>query len=183
MSAGNNPKTSVLDRCILECTPQTNDIDRFSVEKSTVLMTRHFAADVRLFEYIHRLQEQRIPDSEPPCYFLHLLTTREAIEDRIEIMQGMSDLIDRLFLHILQSTIGVESVLFEEETNLIAGGEEVIIGSSVLFVRRKDGYNFRRIKFMDHRRGTLAQLVACSSIGKTLDYEEAAFGVLCELCW
>ena len=59
MSARDGPKTTVLDSCVFEREPETGNIDRFSVKKRAVLMTRNFAADVRLLEDVHRLHQQR----------------------------------------------------------------------------------------------------------------------------
>src|SRR2546428_801983 len=41
---------------VFKCKPQSRDLCRFSVEKRAVLMTSDLAADIRLFEDVHRLQ-------------------------------------------------------------------------------------------------------------------------------
>ena len=56
VAARNRPQTSVFNRRVFKCKPQSRDLCRFSVEKRAVLMTSDLAADIRLFEDVHRLQ-------------------------------------------------------------------------------------------------------------------------------
>lgn len=122
MATGYGPKTTVLDRRIFEREPQANDVDWIGVKKRAVLVARHFAADVRLFEDIHRLQKHGIFHADRRRDVFDLLTAREALEDRIEIVKCVSDLVDRLFLRVLQRSVIVEGILLEEEPDLVAGG-------------------------------------------------------------
>src|SRR2546425_5045091 len=55
VAARNRPQTSVFNRRVFKCKPQSRDLCRFSVEKRAVLMTSNLAADIRLFEDVHRL--------------------------------------------------------------------------------------------------------------------------------
>src|SRR5262249_35261010 len=128
-------QTSILNRRILEREPQTHNVVWFRVEKRAVLMTRNLAADIRLLEDIHRLNEIRVVKSDGLGHLFDLFTPREAIEDRIEIVQRVTYLVDRLFFPILQRPIRVESILLKEETNLVSGGHEVVVSQSILLAR------------------------------------------------
>src|SRR5687767_12468154 len=141
-------------------------------------MTRYFAADVRLFEDVHRLQQQRLVKTEHGGEFPYIRIAREATKHGIEIVKSVSDLVDRLFLGILERAIGIEGVLFEEETNLVAGSEEVIIRQTILFVRRENRNNFRRIKRINQLLSTRAQNIAIVVGGEVFDHEKAVGGVL-----
>src|SRR5580765_2479227 len=59
MSSRNRPQTAVVDRRVFQCKPEPHHLQRFSVEKCSVLMTSHFATDAWLLEDVHRLQKQR----------------------------------------------------------------------------------------------------------------------------
>ncbi len=50
----------------------------------------------------------------------------------------MSDLVNRTFLALLERAIGPERIFFKEETNLVAGPEEVVIAVAVLLLGRED---------------------------------------------
>ena len=57
-------------------------------------MAGYFAANSRLFEDIHRLQQQRILDSKIGNEMLDRIRARELIEHGIEIVERMSNLIN-----------------------------------------------------------------------------------------
>src|SRR5689334_7104192 len=64
MSARKCPETAASDGCIFEGEPESGNVDRFGVEKSTVVVTRDFAADVGLFKDVHRLEQVRILETD-----------------------------------------------------------------------------------------------------------------------
>src|SRR6185437_10056700 len=110
MPAGNRPQTSVFDCRIFKGEPKPHQLQWFGVEKRRVLMAGHFAADARLLEYVHRLQQQRTFDSQIGNDFPYLWSARKLIEGRIEIMKRVANLIDRFLLALLQSAVRTEGV-------------------------------------------------------------------------
>ena len=93
----------------------------------------------------------------------------------------MPDLIDRLFFLVLERTVRVEGVFLEEETNLIAGGEEVLVSEAALFVCGKDRDYFRRIEGLDQLLGARAQPIAIGLVDETFENEITIVVVLVEL--
>jgi hypothetical protein len=89
------------------------------VQECGVLMADHLAADPRLLEDVHRLQQQRRNDAEPRDQRRELRPAREAREGRIEVVQGMADLVDRGGLALAQPAALVECLLLEEEPDLV----------------------------------------------------------------
>src|SRR5215212_1896029 len=71
MPTGNGPQAAILDRCIFEREPKAGDVDRLGIEKRAVLMTRDFTTNVRLFEDVHRLQQERNLKPESSCEFFY----------------------------------------------------------------------------------------------------------------
>ena len=61
-------------------------------------MTGDFAADARLLEDVHRLQEQRLGDAEIGYQLFDCRRARELIKHRIKVVQRVADLINRLLL-------------------------------------------------------------------------------------
>jgi hypothetical protein len=101
MRAGQSPETAVINRCVFECKPQSRNIDWVGVDEGAVLMTRNFTADVGLFEDVHRLEQVTVFETDGGGELFYFLVAREAIENRIEIVQRVSDLVDRLFIFLL----------------------------------------------------------------------------------
>jgi len=64
MSARNCPETTVLERSVFKRKPEAGDILRLSVKKRAVLMAGDFAANSRLLEDVHSLEQQRSLDAE-----------------------------------------------------------------------------------------------------------------------
>src|SRR5690242_6504756 len=104
VSAGNGPKAAVLNSGIFEREPQTSHLDWLGIEKGAVLMTRNFAANVWLLEDVHRLEQVCVCQSERAGDFFYFWTARELVEYRIEVVQRVTDLIDRLFFRVFQRT-------------------------------------------------------------------------------
>src|SRR5207245_8765081 len=99
--AGNYPKAAVLTRSILQGEPQSNHAQRLSEQKSRVLMAGHFAANARLLEDVHRLQQQRFGDVEISYELFDLSGAREPVKSWVEIVQRVADLINRALLLLL----------------------------------------------------------------------------------
>src|ERR1041385_4617792 len=108
MSAAYGPQTTVLDGCVLEREPKSSYIDRISVEKRAGLMTRHFAADVWLFEEVHRLEQVLVGVPERGGQPSDFWPAGETIEDRIEIVQRVSDLVNAFFFPVFDRAARIE---------------------------------------------------------------------------
>ncbi len=83
-------------------------------------MTGNFAANARLLENVHRLQQQRVSDAEISYELFDFGCARKVVERWIQIVERVADLVDRLLLTLPQRAIRKEGVLFEEETNLVS---------------------------------------------------------------
>src|SRR6266480_3239279 len=101
-------------------------------------MASHLATDVRLFEDVHRLQEQRSHNVEVRYQLPDFSGARKLVEYRIKIVKGVSDLVDRLLFSLAQTAVIEKRILLEEKTNLFARVEEVIIRETRLLTGRKD---------------------------------------------
>jgi hypothetical protein len=62
-----------------------------------------------------------------------------ASEDRVELMKGMTDLIDSMVLLSCQVSALVDSFFFEEVANFVARRKEVIVTNMVVVTRREFG--------------------------------------------
>ena len=67
-------------------------------EEGRILLENHLAADARLLEYVHRLQRQRFLHAEAVDQGREFRRTRKRLEHRVEVVHGVSDLVDRLRL-------------------------------------------------------------------------------------
>ena len=66
------------------------------MQERRVLVPYHFAADARRFENQHGLQQQRLGQTGADREFSQSGLTREGIEHRVEIVQGMADFVERV---------------------------------------------------------------------------------------
>src|SRR3546814_17142575 len=70
----------------------------------------------------------------------------KAGEDRIEIVLGMTDLVDGKPLVLAQPAAGVECLLLEEAEDLVDGLLEVAVASVHMLARREDAGDARGIE-------------------------------------
>ena len=83
------------------------------------------AADPRLLEDVHRLQQQRLLRARSrAATAAKLRLAREGREHGIEIVQRVADLVDRQLLRLPQAALLVERIGLEEEADLVAGIEK-----------------------------------------------------------
>ena len=83
-------------------------------------MAGDFAADLRLLEDIHRLQEQWLFNTEVGNQLSYGRGTGEFAEDRIEFMKRVPDLVNRTLFALLETAIRKEGIFFKEESNLVS---------------------------------------------------------------
>src|SRR2546428_4881842 len=172
VSARNGPNTAVLFRGVFDREPETRDAWRLCVKERRVLMASDLAADIRLFEDVHRLQEQRLDVTQTGADPRHFRLPRKGVEDRVEIVQRMPDFIDRSLLGVSQAPVGSESALFKKEANLVAGVEEIIVTHAGLLARRKDRGAASRVEIADKFFGAPLQSLTLFAAGEVLNYKE-----------
>src|SRR5215510_2183216 len=183
VAARNGPHTAVLLRGVFEREPETRDARRLGVKERRVLMTGDLAADVRLFEDVHRLQEQRLGESQTGADRRQPGLPRKGVEDRVEIVQRVPDFVDRALLGVSQAAVGGESLLFKKEANLVARVEEVIVARSGLLSSRKDRGAASRVEIADEIFGAALQSLTLFTSGEVLDHEEPVAFVRGELLY
>src|SRR5690349_5065120 len=96
-------------------------------------------------------------------------------------MECVTDLVDALFLFILECAVTVEGVLFEKETNFVAGSEKVVVCEAVLLVSGEDGNDRGRIELLDQLLGPRAQYVAFAVVSEAFENKKALLVVLRKL--
>src|SRR5215510_10606914 len=138
VAARNRPHTTVLLRGVIEREPEPRDARRFGVKERRVLMAGDLAADIRLFEDVHRLQDQRFGVAQIAADRRQPRLPRKGVEDLVEIVQRVPDFIDRALLGVSQAAVGSESLFFKKEADLVAGVEKVIVAHAGLLASRKD---------------------------------------------
>ena len=82
-------------------------------------MTGDFTSNVRLFEDVHGLQQQWFDDPKIRNEPLDGRRSRKPVKDRIEVVERVSDLINRSLLALPQRSVRKKSILFKEKTNLV----------------------------------------------------------------
>jgi len=78
----------------------------------------------------------------------------------------MPDLVDGLFLALPERAIRQKSVLFKKATNLVAGGEKVIVAPSALFARGEDRDYAALVEVVNEFTGADTQAIARPSFHK-----------------
>src|SRR6185503_16650124 len=101
-------------------------------------MAIYLAADMRLFEDVHRLNQQRLIDTQLANQALDLRRPRKLTEGGIEIVESVANLVNGLLLALSQPSIVEKSILFKKEPNLVSRFQEVFVAGARLFVGRKD---------------------------------------------
>ena len=95
-------------------------------------MNVDLAADPRVLENVHALNNQRFGQPEVRRQTFHLGRPRKTVEHGVEIMQRMSDFVERMKKIVPELTVFVKSILFEKERNPITGIQKIIIAGSFL---------------------------------------------------
>ena len=114
VAARGRPQAAVLERGVLDREPEPGDGHRVGVEERGVLVAAHLAADVRLLEDVHRLQRQRVDETEVGGDLGESGLVGEPLELVVEVVLGVADLVDAQLLRLRQLAVGAERVLLEE---------------------------------------------------------------------
>src|SRR5262249_32603125 len=169
VAARNRPHTTVLLRGVIQREPEPRDTRRFGVKERRVLMACDLAADIRLFEDVHRLQEQRLGVTQIAADRRQPRLPRKGVEDRVEIVQRVTDFIDRALLGVSQGDAGGESLFFKKEADLVAGVEEVIVAHAGLLASRKDRGSSSRVEIADELFGAALQSLTLFTAGEVFN--------------
>ena len=117
--AGPRPQAAVVERRVLERQPQPEARVRVGAQEARVLMGRHLAADPRLLEDVHRLDEVRPLPAELVHERAHLARLRVLSKGGLVHVQGVADLVQRLGLRNEQvAGLLVHRAGLEEEAHL-----------------------------------------------------------------
>lgn len=137
-----------------------------------ILVCGDLAADQRLLEDVHRLQEQRPLDPEARDQLGQPRIAREPREHRVEIVERVADLVDRSLDRLAQRAVRGERVLLEEAPDRVSRAEEVVVGRAGLLVGRehRDGLGAKRVHQLI---GARDQRVTCGGVDEPLEDEEA----------
>ena len=92
----------------------------------------------------------------------------EVVEERVEVVERVADLVDRQLLGLLQRAVRGERVLLEEEPNLVAGVEEVVVGRAGLLVRREHRDRLG-LEGLEQLMGTVDERATRRRVGEPFD--------------
>src|SRR5260370_26973016 len=172
MAARQRHQAAIVAIGIVESDPQAGDRDGPGVEVRRILVPSDFGADLRLLEEVHRLQQQRLHQAQCPCQRGQSRLARNAVEDRIEIVQRMADLVQR------QRHRLVGRSLFEEEADGATRLLEIAIAGVALVARRKDRAHWARVEARHQLRRPVLQGVAIGRRQKAFQHEEAVARII-----
>ena len=128
------PQASVVERGVLDREPEPGDRDGIGVEKGRILVATHLTTDAWLFEDVHRLQREGIGESDVGGDLGDVGVVGEGLELVVEVVLGVTDLVDAQFLGLRQLAVGSERLLFEEAPGARAARQELAVGDAFLFV-------------------------------------------------
>ena len=144
-------------------------------------MAVDLAADVRLLEDVHALHGQRIVEADVGGDLGELAGVAERLEHRVEVVHGVTDLVDaqRLVLH--EPPVGVERLGLEEAPDPGAGVDELAVADPLLLVGGEDRAVLARLERGDDLGGPFAQRGTVLGRREVLDRQEAVTPVAGEL--
>ena len=88
-------------------------------------------------------------------------------------MKRVSDLVYGMLFRLFECTVWIEGMLFKEEADLIAGRQEVLVGRSILFLRREDGDKSRGIELPNEYFGMFSHPIAVARIDEVFENYKA----------
>ncbi len=119
-------------------------------------MTADLAADVRLLEDVHRLQRSGIDHADVVGDLGEARIVGEPLELVVEVVLGVTDLVDAQVLGLGQLAARPERVFLEETPDRRTAGEELTVGDPRLLVRREHRPLLGRLPRVDDVEGALA---------------------------
>ncbi len=154
------PQAAVVERGVLDGEPEAGDGDGIGVQERGVLVTADLAADARLLEDVHRLQGQRIDQTDVCGDLGDVRVVGEPLELVVEVVLRVADLVDAQLLRLRQLAIGAECLLLEEAPGARSAREELTVGDALLLVRGEDGSFLGWLPPVDDLERTPAQTPA-----------------------
>ena len=127
VTARNAPKAAVFNRGVLQRDPEAKAALGLCAQIGGVLVAHHFAADVRLLEYIHGLQRQGLLLAEAGADLPEGVLPREGVKGVVKVMHGMAHLVERKRQRLGEVAIFVERFFLKEKPCLMAGFEEIAV--------------------------------------------------------
>ena len=127
VTARDGIQAAVFFRRIVECKPETDNTLRLCIKISAILMPDHLAANTGRFENEHGLQHTGIFQAHFPRDCGQAGAVGEGVKYRIQIMHGMTDLVDGLDLVDEQVAILVNCFFFQKTAHSIAGVAKIFV--------------------------------------------------------
>ena len=121
---------------------------------------------MRLLEEVHRLHQQGLAEAHRLRQLGQPRLTRDAVEDRIEIVQGVADLVEGERQRLVRRR------LLEEEANGAARFAEIGVARMSLIAGREDGARRPRIEAGHQLRRPVLQSVAIGRRQKVAQHDE-----------
>ena len=90
-------------------------------------VARDFSTDARLFEDIHRLQEQWLDHADVACNGSQLWCATERVKYRIKVVHRVTELVQTEMGIIAQMAGGVKGVFLKETANCFTARQEVVV--------------------------------------------------------
>ncbi len=78
-------------------------------------MNIYHAANPRVFENVHALNYQSVEQLKLRRQLLHLWRPGKSVKNRVEIMQRVSDFVERMKKVVFKSTVFIKRILFKKE--------------------------------------------------------------------
>ena len=173
MATGKGPQTSVLKGGVFDREPKPGDGKGVGIQERGVLMATHFPADARLFEDVHALQRPSLGHAQIVGDAHQVGRVTERREDRVEVVHGVADLVDRKFLRLAKLSIVVEGLFFEKAPHAVARVEKLVVGDPGLFVGAERSPLSARLPLLHHFDRPLLQVVAGGLADEILDDDKA----------
>ncbi len=155
------------------------DARRVGPQVGVIGVADDLAADARLLEDVHGLQEQRLGHADVFRDGRELRSAAECVEDGIEVVHRVAELVEREMRLAAQAAFAVESILLEEAADRLAARQEVTLGRVArAAVRGEDRRLVRRRHVLAREQErALAKREASRCIREVGQHEEAVLPV------
>jgi len=125
---------AIVGRGVLEGEPEADGGGRVGVQEGAVLVGGHGAADARLLADQHALQAARVGEAQSARERRVAWVHGRGAERAGRAVEAVPDLVDCPFLRLCECAARVEGVFLEEEPDLVARGQEVVVANVVFAV-------------------------------------------------